>query len=126
LKGLYGGTISILDAFLNTFGVWMFGFMADLIILDLLIVGTLTKICGYTWNRRHERERIQRLQNISHQSTCKRINSVGDSQFRDCGSNSFVLKAIFDVCARLQDWFLGTAISLSTDTNPTRSLLFTV
>jgi len=42
LKGLYGGTISILDAFLNTFGVWMFGFMADLIILDLLIVGTLT------------------------------------------------------------------------------------
>jgi hypothetical protein len=42
VKGLYGGTISILDAFLNTFGVWMFCFMADLIILDLLIVGTLT------------------------------------------------------------------------------------
>jgi hypothetical protein len=42
LKGLLGGTISILDAFLNTFGVIMFGFMADLIILDLLIVGTLT------------------------------------------------------------------------------------
>jgi hypothetical protein len=42
LKGLYGGTISLLDAFLNTFGVLMFGFMADLIILDLLIVGTLT------------------------------------------------------------------------------------
>ena len=42
LKGLYGGTISLLGAFLNTFGVLMFGFMADLIILDLLIVGTLT------------------------------------------------------------------------------------
>ena len=42
LKGFLGGTISILDAFLNTFGVVMFGFMADLIILDLLIVGTLT------------------------------------------------------------------------------------
>lgn len=42
LKGLYGGTIPFLDAFLNTFGVLIFGFMADLIILDLLIVGTLT------------------------------------------------------------------------------------
>lgn len=42
LKGLYGGTIPLFDAFLNVFGVWMFGFMADFLILDLLIVGTIT------------------------------------------------------------------------------------
>ncbi|MFX1474957.1 MAG: hypothetical protein ACFFCO_05755 [Promethearchaeota archaeon] len=42
LEGLYGGALPILDAFLNVFGIWMFGFMADLLILDLLIVGTIT------------------------------------------------------------------------------------
>jgi hypothetical protein len=42
LKALYGGVIPFLDAFLNVFAVWMFGFMADLLILDWLIVGTIT------------------------------------------------------------------------------------
>lgn len=42
LKALYGGVILFLDAFLNVFAVWMFGFLADLLILDWLIVGTIT------------------------------------------------------------------------------------
>jgi hypothetical protein len=42
LKTLYGGVIPFLDAFLNIFAVWLFGFMADLLILDWLIVGTIT------------------------------------------------------------------------------------
>ena len=42
LKALYGGMIPFLDAFLNIFAVWLFGFMADLLILDWLIVGTIT------------------------------------------------------------------------------------
>ncbi|MBY8998870.1 MAG: hypothetical protein KGD60_14170 [Candidatus Thorarchaeota archaeon] len=40
--GLYGGTIPLLDAFLNFFGIVMFDNFADLVILDILIVGTLT------------------------------------------------------------------------------------
>ena len=42
LEGLYGGTIPLLDAFLNFFVIYMFGNFADLVILDLLIVGTIT------------------------------------------------------------------------------------
>ena len=42
LEGLYGGTIPLLDAFLNIFGIVMFGNIADFVILDLLIVGTIT------------------------------------------------------------------------------------
>jgi hypothetical protein len=41
-KDLYGGVIPLFDAFINTFGVLMFGFLSDLLILDLLIVGTIT------------------------------------------------------------------------------------
>ena len=37
-----GGTISLLDAFLNAFGVLMFANLADWLILDMLIVGTWT------------------------------------------------------------------------------------
>ncbi|MHA2025260.1 MAG: hypothetical protein ACW98U_05095 [Candidatus Thorarchaeota archaeon] len=42
LEVLYGGSLPFLDAFLNFFGVWMFGFIADFVILDYLIVGTIT------------------------------------------------------------------------------------
>ena len=42
LEGLYGGTIPLLDAFLNFFGIVMFGNIADFVILDYLIVGTIT------------------------------------------------------------------------------------
>jgi len=42
LEGLYGGSLPLLDAFLNIFGLVMFGTLADLVILDLLIVGTIT------------------------------------------------------------------------------------
>ena len=37
-----GGTISLIDAFLNTFGVLMIGNLADWLILDMIIVGTWT------------------------------------------------------------------------------------
>jgi hypothetical protein len=42
LKAFYGGVIPFLDAFVNVFAVWLFGFKADLLILDWLIVGTIT------------------------------------------------------------------------------------
>jgi hypothetical protein len=42
LKNLYGGEIDFLSAFLNIFGIWMFGNFADLVILDWIIVGTIT------------------------------------------------------------------------------------
>lgn len=42
LEGLYGGSIPLLVAFLNIFGIMMFGNFADLVILDTLIVGTIT------------------------------------------------------------------------------------
>lgn len=42
LEGLYGGALPLLDAFLNFFGIVMFGNVADFVILDLLIVGTIT------------------------------------------------------------------------------------
>jgi len=42
LKSVLGGTISLLDAFLNIFGIMMFGTVGDLLILDWLIVGTIT------------------------------------------------------------------------------------
>lgn len=42
LKNSYGGNLPILDAFLNAFGVLMMGNLADLFILDWLIVGTIT------------------------------------------------------------------------------------
>ena len=42
LEGLYGGTLPLFDAFLNFFVILMFGNLADLVILDLLIVGTIT------------------------------------------------------------------------------------
>jgi len=42
LESTYAGTIPLLDAFLNAFGIFMFGNFADLVILDWLIVGTIT------------------------------------------------------------------------------------
>ena len=42
LEGIYGGSLPFLDAFLNIFGLVMFGTFADLVILDWLIVGTIT------------------------------------------------------------------------------------
>jgi hypothetical protein len=42
LKASYGGTIPLVDAFLNAFGVLMMANLADLLLLDLLIVGTIT------------------------------------------------------------------------------------
>jgi len=37
-----GGTISLLDAFFNAFGVLMIGNLADWLFLDMIIVGTWT------------------------------------------------------------------------------------
>lgn len=37
-----GGAIDFLSAFINIFGIIMFGNFADLLILDILIVGTIT------------------------------------------------------------------------------------
>ncbi|MHA2213190.1 MAG: nitroreductase, partial [Candidatus Thorarchaeota archaeon] len=42
LEATYVGTIPLTDAFLNIFGIAMFGTAADLFILDWLIVGTIT------------------------------------------------------------------------------------
>jgi hypothetical protein len=42
LEGFYGGSLPLLDAFLNIFGIMMFGNIADFVILDWLIVGTIT------------------------------------------------------------------------------------
>jgi len=42
LKNQYGGSIDFLTAFFNIFGILMFGNIADLIILDWIIVGTIT------------------------------------------------------------------------------------
>ena len=42
LEAEYGGTIPLLDAFLNFFGILMFLNFADLLILDSLIIGTIT------------------------------------------------------------------------------------
>ena len=42
LKTEYGGTISLLDAFLNIFGILMILNIADLVILDTIVVGTIT------------------------------------------------------------------------------------
>jgi hypothetical protein len=42
LEVLYGGALPLLDAFLNCFAIMMFGNFADLVILDTLIVGTIT------------------------------------------------------------------------------------
>jgi hypothetical protein len=42
LEASLGGTITIMEAFLNLFGLMLFGTLADLVIIDLLIVGTIT------------------------------------------------------------------------------------
>ncbi len=42
LKVEMGGQIDIISAFLNLFGIFMLANIADLIILDILIVGTIT------------------------------------------------------------------------------------
>ncbi|MBN2229068.1 MAG: nitroreductase [Candidatus Thorarchaeota archaeon] len=42
LEVSYGGTLPLLDAFLNAFGVLMMGNLADLFILDWIVVGTIT------------------------------------------------------------------------------------
>ncbi|MHA1615242.1 MAG: hypothetical protein ACTSW7_05120 [Candidatus Thorarchaeota archaeon] len=42
LETTYIGGIPLIDAFLNTFGVLMFANFADLVILDLIVVGTIT------------------------------------------------------------------------------------
>lgn len=42
LEGIYGGSLPLLDAFLNIFAMVLFGTLADFVILDYLIVGTIT------------------------------------------------------------------------------------
>jgi hypothetical protein len=37
-----GGSVTLIDAFLNAFGVLMLGNLADWLILDMIIVGTWT------------------------------------------------------------------------------------
>ncbi|MGY5860015.1 MAG: hypothetical protein RTU63_11650 [Candidatus Thorarchaeota archaeon] len=41
-ESVSGGSITLLDAFLNTFGVLMIGNLADWLLLDMFIVGTWT------------------------------------------------------------------------------------
>jgi len=41
-ESVSGGAISLLDAFLNSFGVLMIGNLADYLLLDMIIVGTWT------------------------------------------------------------------------------------
>ncbi|MFX1475685.1 MAG: hypothetical protein ACFFCO_09470, partial [Promethearchaeota archaeon] len=42
LETLYGGALPLFDAFLNAFGLLMFFNLADYLILDMLIIGTIT------------------------------------------------------------------------------------
>jgi len=42
LRNQYGGEIDFFTAFFNIFGILMFGNVADLVILDWIIVGTIT------------------------------------------------------------------------------------
>lgn len=42
LRNEYGGEIDFFTAFFNIFGILMFGNIADLVILDCIIVGTIT------------------------------------------------------------------------------------
>jgi hypothetical protein len=42
LEVTYGGSLPFLDAFLNIFALTLFGTFADFVILDYLIVGTIT------------------------------------------------------------------------------------
>ena len=41
-ESVSGGVVSLLDAFLNSFGVLMIGNLADWLLLDMIIVGTWT------------------------------------------------------------------------------------
>ena len=42
LEASYGGVIPLLDAFLNIYGILLFGNISEVLIIDLLIVGTIT------------------------------------------------------------------------------------
>lgn len=42
LEASYGGVIPLLDAFLNVYGILLFGNISEVLIIDLLIVGTIT------------------------------------------------------------------------------------
>jgi len=57
LESTYVGTIPLIDAFLNAFGIFMFGNFADLVILDWLIVGTITPDFAVIPGTEHMREK---------------------------------------------------------------------
>ncbi len=42
LENVSGGTITLLDAFLNIYGILLIGNITEVLILDILIVGTIT------------------------------------------------------------------------------------
>jgi hypothetical protein len=42
LEASYGGVITLLDAFLNTYCILLIGNISEVLVLDLLIVGTIT------------------------------------------------------------------------------------
>ena len=57
LEGIYGGSLPFLDAFLNIFGLVLFGTFADFVILDWLIVGTITPDWVIIHGTEHMREK---------------------------------------------------------------------
>ncbi len=70
LESSQGGAISLLDAFLNAFGILMFFNFADLVILDWLVVGTITPdfvmISGTEHMRDTEYKNFRISQGIGH------------------------------------------------------------
>ncbi|MHA2163417.1 MAG: nitroreductase [Candidatus Thorarchaeota archaeon] len=66
LESSQGGVISLLDAFLNAFGILMFFNFADLVILDWLIVGTITPDFVIIAGTEHMRDTEYKNFRISH------------------------------------------------------------
>jgi len=66
LKVEYGGYIDFLSAFLNIFGIFMFMNFADLIILDWIIVGTITPKFVIIPGTEHMKDKEYKEFRISH------------------------------------------------------------
>jgi len=66
LKADYGGTIDFLSAFFNIFGIFMFMNIADLFILDWLIVGTITPKFVIIPGTEHMKDKEYKEFRISH------------------------------------------------------------
>ena len=62
----YGGTVDFLSAFLNIFGIFMFMNIADLVILDWIIVGTITPKFVIIPGTEHMKDKEYKEFRISH------------------------------------------------------------